>query len=175
VKRRSAPKSSVTPKTHNKLTNPCGLALAITETWALYRRTAVQGENHERALGDRWVATQSRGSRGRRVSRVAGRHGDRGAHGDPRLSVTTKVLEGVPHEVIVQEAADWGADLIVLGSHGYGAVKQALLGSVAAGVAAEASCAVEIVRAGRPSATIRSPVTASASGAALGELRGTPS
>jgi nucleotide-binding universal stress UspA family protein len=73
----------------------------------------------------------------------------------PGLSVTTKMREGVPHEVIVQEADDWGAELIVLGSHGYGFVRQALLGSVALAVAAEASCAVEIIRAGRPSVTTR--------------------
>ena len=69
--------------------------------------------------------------------------------GRPDLLVTTKVLEGTPRKVIVQEAADWEADLIVLGSHGHGSVRQALLGSVATGVAADALCAVEIIRAGR--------------------------
>ncbi len=67
----------------------------------------------------------------------------------PRLSVTSKVLEGVPHEVIVQEASDWDADLIVLGSHGYGRFRRAVLGSVAAAVAVERP-AVEIIRMGRP-------------------------
>ena len=71
----------------------------------------------------------------------------------PQVSVTTKILEGVPHKVIVQEAESWGADLIVLGSHGYGPVRRALLGSVAAAVAVEAPCAVEIIRVGRPSVT----------------------
>lgn len=74
----------------------------------------------------------------------------------PRLQVTTKVLEGVPHDAIVQEAEQWGADLIVLGSHGYGPVRRALLGSVAAAVAVEAPCAVEIIRIGRPLVTTRS-------------------
>src|SRR5688572_2603246 len=37
--------------------------------------------------------------------------------GRPDLRVTTMVLEGTPREVIVQEADDWDADLIVLGSH----------------------------------------------------------
>ena len=69
------------------------------------------------------------------------------------VSVTTRILEGVPHEVIVQEAENWEADLIVLGSHGYGPVRRALLGSVAAAVAVEAPCAVEIIRLGRPSVT----------------------
>jgi nucleotide-binding universal stress UspA family protein len=67
----------------------------------------------------------------------------------PGLAITTKALEGAPRELIVQEAADWGADLIVLGSHGHGPLRQALLGSVATGVAADAACAVEIIRASR--------------------------
>jgi nucleotide-binding universal stress UspA family protein len=71
------------------------------------------------------------------------------------LTVTTKVLEGPPRELIVEEARTWGADLIVVGSHGHGALRQALLGSVATGVSAEASCAVEIIRAGRPAVSVR--------------------
>jgi nucleotide-binding universal stress UspA family protein len=78
----------------------------------------------------------------------------------PALAVTGKALEGLPHEVIVKEAEDWGADLIVLGSHGYGRVRRAFLGSVAAAVAVEAPCAVEIIRIGRPSVAARhSPET----------------
>jgi len=69
--------------------------------------------------------------------------------------VITTVLEGTPHQVIVQVADDWGADLIVLGSHGYGRAARAVLGSVAAAVFAEASSAVEIVRLGRPLVTTR--------------------
>src|SRR5687768_6481801 len=37
----------------------------------------------------------------------------------PDLKVITMALEGSPRDVIVQEAADWDADLIVLGSHGH--------------------------------------------------------
>jgi len=67
----------------------------------------------------------------------------------PTVPVTTKVLEGLPQEVIVKDATNWGADLIVLGSHGHGPRRQGLLGSVASSVAAEAPCAVEIIRVGR--------------------------
>jgi nucleotide-binding universal stress UspA family protein len=73
----------------------------------------------------------------------------------PQLTVVTKVLEGSPAAVILKEAADWGADLIVLGSHGRSPVRQALLGSVASGVAAAAGCTVEIIKRGRPTATVR--------------------
>jgi nucleotide-binding universal stress UspA family protein len=73
----------------------------------------------------------------------------------PTLAITTKALGGPPRELIVQEASDWGADLIVLGSHGHGPLRQALLGSVATGVAADAVCAVEIIRAGRQAVSVR--------------------
>jgi nucleotide-binding universal stress UspA family protein len=71
------------------------------------------------------------------------------------VTILTKALEGTPRELIVQEAAEWGADLIVLGSHGHGPLRQALLGSVATGVAADAACAVEIIRAGRHAVSVR--------------------
>lgn len=66
---------------------------------------------------------------------------------DPGISVTTKIVEGIPKDAIVQEAQDWGADLIVLGSHGYGRVRRVLLGSVAGDVVAKAPCSVQVVRA----------------------------
>ena len=66
-------------------------------------------------------------------------------HGS-KLKIETEVIEGEPKEVIIDEAERWGADLIVLGSHGYGNIKRFLLGSVAQAVAAHAPCSVEIVR-----------------------------
>jgi len=65
----------------------------------------------------------------------------------PAVTVTTKIVEGVPKDMIVEEARDWGADLIVLGSHGYGRVRRVVLGSVAAAVVAKAPCSVLVVRA----------------------------
>ena len=47
---------------------------------------------------------------------------------------------------IVDEAEKWPADLIVLGSHGYGAPKRLFLGSVALSVVSHAPCSVEVVR-----------------------------
>jgi nucleotide-binding universal stress UspA family protein len=40
----------------------------------------------------------------------------------------------------------WGADLVVVGSRGYGAFRRLLLGSVASAVVRGAACSVEIVR-----------------------------
>jgi nucleotide-binding universal stress UspA family protein len=61
-------------------------------------------------------------------------------------AVATRLLEGDPKEAIVTEAERWGADLIVVGSHGHGAVRRFLLGSVSLAVALHAPCSVEIVR-----------------------------
>lgn len=68
------------------------------------------------------------------------------AHGTPFLKVSTQVLDGSPKAAIVKEAEEWGADLIMMGSHGYGAAVRFLLGSVAHAVALHARCSVEIVR-----------------------------
>ncbi len=64
----------------------------------------------------------------------------------PLLEVSTHVLEGIPKVAILEEAQNWGADLIMLGSHGYGATLRFLLGSVSHAVALHAPCSVEIVR-----------------------------
>ena len=63
-----------------------------------------------------------------------------------QLSVTTKVLSGSPKVVILEEADAFGADLIVVGSHGHGMLERFLLGSVSQAVAFHARCSVEIVR-----------------------------
>jgi nucleotide-binding universal stress UspA family protein len=57
------------------------------------------------------------------------------------------VIQGEVRKVILAMAEEWSADLILLGSHGYGHVKRFLLGSVAEYVARHADCSVEIVRA----------------------------
>jgi len=68
------------------------------------------------------------------------------ARSAPGLTVTTKILDGVPAHVIVDEAREWGADLIVLGSHGYGFITRMILGSVAGAVVGDAPCSVQVVR-----------------------------
>ena len=66
--------------------------------------------------------------------------------GDTKVSVSTEILLGSPKRVIVEEADEWDADLIVVGSHGYKSWERMLLGSVSQTVAAHAACSVEIVR-----------------------------
>lgn len=62
------------------------------------------------------------------------------------LSDSISVLADTPQAVILQEAAEWGADLIVLGSHGRRGMDRFLVGSVSEAVANHAQCSVEIIR-----------------------------
>lgn len=61
------------------------------------------------------------------------------------LSLTGEVLNGPARDVILDEADRWNADLIVMGSHGYGAWQRLLLGSVSQAVVSRANCSVEVV------------------------------
>ena len=65
---------------------------------------------------------------------------------------TVAVPVATPQELILKEAADWGADLIVLGSHGRRGFSRFLLGSVSEAVAAHAPCSVEVIRQARKAA-----------------------
>lgn len=62
------------------------------------------------------------------------------------LSADAVLAPGSPRPVILDEAEGWGADLIVVGSHSYGAWKRLLLGSVSQAVVSHAKCSVEVVR-----------------------------
>jgi nucleotide-binding universal stress UspA family protein len=66
------------------------------------------------------------------------------------LAAETVIRHGDPRSVIVDEAEDWDADLIVVGSHGYTALKRFFLGSVAQSVVSHAPCSVEVVRVKQP-------------------------
>jgi nucleotide-binding universal stress UspA family protein len=62
------------------------------------------------------------------------------------FTVETAVRHGDPRSVIIDEATEWHADLIVVGSHGYTGIKRLLLGSVAHSVVSHAPCSVLVVR-----------------------------
>jgi nucleotide-binding universal stress UspA family protein len=56
------------------------------------------------------------------------------------------VDDGDPKEKIIDHAARWNADLIVVGSHGWKGLNRFLLGSVSESVVRHAGCSVEVVR-----------------------------
>lgn len=66
--------------------------------------------------------------------------------GNKNISVDAAIMPGPPRSVILDEAEEWGADLIVVGSHGYRAWERFLLGSVSQAVVSHAKCSVLVVR-----------------------------
>ena len=60
--------------------------------------------------------------------------------------VVSDIQAGLPKKAIPEYAKEWGADLIMVGSHRSIAVARFLLGSVAQAVLRAAPCSVEIVR-----------------------------
>lgn len=63
-----------------------------------------------------------------------------------KVNITTRVLCGEPKQAVVEEAEEWGADLLVVGSHGYGFWERMFLGSVSSAVVHHAPCSVLVVR-----------------------------
>jgi nucleotide-binding universal stress UspA family protein len=66
-------------------------------------------------------------------------------------SESISVLAASPKELILQEAAEWPADWIVLGSRGSSGLSRFLIGSTSETVATHATCSVEVIRQ-KPSA-----------------------
>lgn len=62
------------------------------------------------------------------------------------VEATAETREGSPALEICEAAAESGARLVVLGAHGWGALKRALFGSVSTHVMHAAPCPVLVVR-----------------------------
>jgi len=65
------------------------------------------------------------------------------------IEVVALHIQGSTVEKILHESLQQQADIIVLGSHGHGALHKLLTGSVAAGVLKSATCPVLVVPAGK--------------------------
>jgi nucleotide-binding universal stress UspA family protein len=64
-------------------------------------------------------------------------------------SGTIAVPSGPPKDLILKEAENWGAGLIVVGAHGQSGLTRLLIGSVSEVVAMHAPCSVEVIRCRR--------------------------
>jgi nucleotide-binding universal stress UspA family protein len=62
------------------------------------------------------------------------------------VETRTLVLRGFPVEEICRAAETYKPRFLVVGSHGWGAMKRALFGSVSTGVLHRAKCSVLVVR-----------------------------
>ena len=65
---------------------------------------------------------------------------------DRNVEISSQVSIGNPARAVVEAAQDWGADLIVVGSHGYGFWGRMLIGSVSQAIINHAPCSVMVVR-----------------------------
>ena len=63
------------------------------------------------------------------------------------INVTPLLIQGATIDTILQEASKLQAEMIVMGSHGHGALYKAIVGSVSEGVIRKAVCPVLIVPA----------------------------
>lgn len=61
-------------------------------------------------------------------------------------AITTQIADGDAKEIVLDTAIAWGADLVVVGSHGRTSLSKLVLGSVSENIAATAPCAVAILR-----------------------------
>ena len=62
------------------------------------------------------------------------------------VNLTKKVVQGKPANMILEEIEKETIDLVVMGSHGYGRIVGALIGSVSQRVLHGATCSVLIVK-----------------------------
>ncbi len=73
----------------------------------------------------------------------------------PGNSVTGKVLEGDIRELIAQEARQWEADFVIMGTHGRTGFARFLWGSVSEYVATRVPCSVEILKNGQSGSQVQ--------------------
>jgi nucleotide-binding universal stress UspA family protein len=104
-----------------------------TQQWAMPMPTSSY-EEWERIFEERSVENTAQAMA--RFGEIAG----------ARTEATARTLKGDPKIAILDEAERWGADLIVVGTHGYNALERLWLGSVSRAVASHAKCSVEIAR-----------------------------
>ena len=64
---------------------------------------------------------------------------------DKGLDTTALLVQGSTVETILEEVEKRNADMIVMGSHGHGAMHNLLLGSVSEGVVRHATCPIVLV------------------------------
>jgi len=75
--------------------------------------------------------------------------------GGSGIQAKAMTLKGDPKSAILDEAENWGADLIIIGTHGYNAFERLWLGSVSRAIASHAHCSVHIARQKKEEETLQ--------------------
>lgn len=110
--------------------------LVLPAARALFEVPLLDAEFLESARADAMKRAQDAVARARAILAATGLS----------LEESISVLADTPGAVILQEAREWAADLIVLGSHGRHGMDRFLVGSVSEAVAMHADCSVEVIR-----------------------------
>ncbi len=92
----------------------------------------------------------------------------------PGLTVDHLLLRGHAARAIVDEASEYGAELVVLGSRGHGALGTTLLGSTSAEVVDHAPCPVLVARGSRIGSAVLAEDGSAGARAAAGLLESWP-
>ncbi len=66
--------------------------------------------------------------------------------GEKHITVNEAFMVGDPSEKIAEEAVRLDADLVIMGSHGYGRYKSAVMGSTATRIAAQGDVPILLIR-----------------------------
>lgn len=111
-----------------KVTNACVRALMVVED----------------PTTDMWVPHEGSEDRLKSARRYLGRVVRPYLDGYPKVNLEEEVREGHPAKILLEEAE--GADLLVVGGRGRGALAGALLGSVSLRCVVQAPCPVVVVR-----------------------------
>lgn len=67
---------------------------------------------------------------------------------DQGVKTRAYLIPGMTAECILEHCQKWEADLVVMGSHGHGTVRAALVGSVSGAVLKDATCPVLVIPRG---------------------------
>ncbi len=89
--------------------------------------------------------------------------------GGTHAIASAQAVKGDPKTAIIEEAEKWGADLIIVGTHGYNAFERFWLGSVSRYVASHAHCSVQIVRHRKNAGTGAMKILLAVDGSACGD------
>ncbi|MCB1025116.1 MAG: universal stress protein [Acidobacteria bacterium] len=108
---------------------------------------AVDFESEAFASEEEFLAAFDRASK-EKTSKILKRAEDIIRYHNPGIQIEQAAHVGSPTKLIVKEAEDWDADLIVVGSHGHGFLKRTFLGSVSDAIVRYSPCSVLVARSG---------------------------
>jgi nucleotide-binding universal stress UspA family protein len=68
----------------------------------------------------------------------------------PELEMSFELKEGNPKQALLDSIREWGAELVITGSHGSSGLARLFLGSVSHALVTHSPCSVEVVKVGQP-------------------------